>query len=113
MEAAKEFTTKLESKFLDKIEMKAIQPKIKAIHKGPIESVSVWKSKDKENDELVSEGFVLFRKVTPKDKLPGRKLIAVLKFKCRLSDIGEDATYFLNDTEIKEDEAKKYLEILD
>ena len=102
-----EFSTKLESKFLDKKQMKEVALKIKHLSKTKIEAVSVWRALDGDNGELRSNGFVIFRKVLPKDKMIGRKLIAVLKFKCRLADDAEELPrYFLGDEELSHNEAK-------
>jgi hypothetical protein len=44
---------------------------------------------------------VIFRKAVPKDKLFGRKLVCLMKFKCRLSDDPEDLPkYFLGEEEV-------------
>lgn len=85
--------------------MKTVLPKMKNITKSKIESISVWRALDKDN-EMVSSGFCWFRKVTPKDKLFGRKLICLGKFKCRLSDDGESLPqYFLGENELSQNES--------
>ena len=84
----KEFTTKIESKFVDKKEMKKLAAKIKTVYKGAVETASVWKCLSEEG-EILSTGYVLFRKVGPRDagKIPpGRKLVTVLKYKKRFGD---------------------------
>ena len=80
--------------------MKTILPKLKTISKSAIEAVSVWKALDLETSELASYGFVLFRKATVKDP-PGRKLIALSKYKARLSTEADGVgKFFLGDDEI-------------
>lgn len=96
-----QYKTKLESKFLDKKQMKTIAPKIKALTKSTVESISLWKALDIDNGELSSFGFVLFRKATAKDP-PGRKLMAITKYKARLSNEADGAgKFFLGDDEIE------------
>ena len=107
-----DFSTKLESNFIEKTELLKMLPKIKTIYNGNVETMSVWKALDKETNEVQCQGFVLFRKVTPKDKLLGRKLLAVMKFKTKLTNDGSKS-YWLDDSELKEDAAKKYCSILE
>ena len=83
-----EFTTKIESRFLDKKEMKKLAAKIKTVYKSAVETVSMWKCLGEEG-EIISKGFVLFRKIGPKDAgkfPPTRKLVTVLKYKKRIGE---------------------------
>lgn len=92
--------------------MKTILPKLKTVSKSAIEAVSVWKALDLETSELVSYGFVLFRKATSKE--PGRKLIAINKYKARLSTEADGAgKFFLGEDEIDVEQSKKYQDILE
>jgi hypothetical protein len=88
-------------------------PKFKTISKVPVEACSVWKALDIDNGELSSFGFVLFRKATAKDP-PGRKLIALTKYKARLSTEADGAgKFFLGEDEIDVEQSKKYQDILE
>jgi hypothetical protein len=111
-----EFKTKLDSKFLDRKNMKQMASKFKTISKTTVEACSVWKALDGDNGELRSSGFVLFRKVTAKDadKYPGRKLVTILKYKARLSDDADGiGKFFLGGEEIDVEQSKKYQDVLE
>jgi hypothetical protein len=81
--------------------MKAFAVKIKNVYKGAVETVSIWKCLS-EDGEILSRGFVLFRKIGPKDSgkfPPGRKLVTVLKFKERLATENEEARFWIGEEE--------------